>query len=216
MLVCGLNLCSAPHSTDAAGAVTIDVNLQEEAHAALWRLPVYVRLLAPVTMASTTFPSLATAALPSTGAALAAGADAVSGSVTLAPPAGAAILIDTLSYGTPDQQRFRAAPIPVDNHQQDAVPGIAAHGLLLVFGTTPLSTSICPPAKVTVANSLKWSAGQAVEFWVLGDDVGQQWAPYGDWAKISDGQVSADGQTITTADGQGFPVLLTFGIRLKS
>ena len=60
----------------------------------------------------------------------------------------------------------------------------------------------------------EWAAGAAVEFYIHGLDVGQEWAPYAGWAKVSDGKVSDDGTEVVTADGQGIPVLSTFGVRL--
>ena len=73
-----------------------------------------------------------------------------------------------------------------------------------------------PAAAVTVPNSARWTAGATVEFYLLGTDVSQQWAPFAGWAKISDGQVSADGATVSTSADAGFPFLdAAFGVRLK-
>jgi len=68
---------------------------------------------------------------------------------------------------------------------------------------------------VTVPNDPMWAAGTDVEFYIHSVDVGQDWAPYAGWAKVSDGKVSADGKTISTAAGQGLPVLEVFGIQKK-
>ena len=68
---------------------------------------------------------------------------------------------------------------------------------------------------LTVSNDTGWPAGTAVEFFVHGTDVGEYWAPWGGWAKVSDGQVSADGKTISTNGGGGVPELSAFGIRKK-
>lgn len=94
-------------------------------------------------------------------------------------------------------------------------------GFGLLYGLAPAETTICPPAAVTVAlphattspNDLGWMAGTAVEFWEMTTDTGQTWAPYAGWAKISDGTVSADGTSVSTKPGQGFPFLETFAIR---
>lgn len=64
-------------------------------------------------------------------------------------------------------------------------------------------------------NSAKWPAGTDVEFVIHGVDVGQEWAAYGKWQKVSDGKVSADGATVSTVDGGGLPVLTAFGVRKK-
>jgi hypothetical protein len=210
--VCGLDLCF-PGTTGIAGTVTVspDHVLMRPA-LLIGDSLAYVKLAVPVNLATTTFSRLVTVALPAMGAAFQPGGDAVSGGVTLSLPAGGRALVDTLDYATPAEQLFRAAPVPVGD--EAALPGIAAYGLQLVFGTTPLETIFCPSARVTVPNTLNWGAGKAVEFYVHGADVSQSFAPYADWAKISDGQVSADGRTVSTADGQGFPVLESFGIRL--
>jgi hypothetical protein len=60
-----------------------------------------------------------------------------------------------------------------------------------------------------------WAAGTAVEFFVSGIDVGQQWAKWASWAKVSDGQVSSDGATISTTAGQGLPVLANLAVRSR-
>jgi hypothetical protein len=66
-----------------------------------------------------------------------------------------------------------------------------------------------------VPNTAGWPAGTEVEFWLHGVYPGEDWAPYGGWAKVSDGVVSGDGQSVETADGQGVPTLSVFGIKLK-
>lgn len=175
----------------------------------------WAELAVPVTMATTGFGNLTTAALPAAGAPFAPGAAAVSAGVSLSLPAGATATIDTLNYSTPDQQLFRIVQIPVE--KETAVPGIAQYAFVLLFGATPLETQFCPVAAITVPNNAipPLPANSAVEFWGLGLDVGQAWAPFGDWAKLSDGQVSADGTTIATAPNQGFAVLETFAVRSK-
>ncbi len=85
----------------------------------------------------------------------------------------------------------------------------------------PVDTTLCPPAKVTVTlphattspNDLGWAPGTAVELWITGSDVGQTYAPYAGWRKMSDGVVSGDGATVTTLAGQGFSVLEDFALR---
>jgi hypothetical protein len=213
--VSGLDLAFSG-STDANGGVTITVGSSLKKPMLRFGDALHtVELAAPVTSATMSFGTLVDAPLPDAGVPFVDGGSAVSNGVSLQLPAGASVAIDTLDYSTADSQLFRAVEIPVSNHQEDAVPGIAAYGLTLVFGTAPLETLFCPPATVSVPNSAGWAAGAAVEFWILGVDVAQQWAPYGDWVKVSDGQVSADGSTVSTVAGQGFPVLETFGVRLR-
>ena len=128
------------------------------------------------------------------------------------PPGGAAV-IDTIVYDTADKRGLRTVAIPVA--KETAIPGVAAHSLSLLYGVAPIDTLFCPAARVTVANQAGWPAGARVAFYILGDDTAQPWAPYGDWGLISHGAVSSDGATIVTSDGEGFPLLETFGVRLE-
>ena len=41
----------------------------------------------------------------------------------------------------------------------------------------------------------------------------EEWAPYGGWAKVSEGAVSGDGKNISTADGGGLPLVTVVGLR---
>jgi hypothetical protein len=73
---------------------------------------------------------------------------------------------------------------------------------------------MCPAAALSVPNSPGWKAGAHVELFLHGIDVAEEWAPYGGWAKVSDGSVSADGKTIATDPDGGLPALSVVGIRL--
>jgi hypothetical protein len=176
----------------------------------------WAELAVPVTMASASLGTLTTAPLPATGATFMPGGDAMSSGVTISLATGAAVSIDQLNYSTAAEQLFRAVQIPIA--AEGSLPGIAAHSFVVLYGVTPLETTFCPAARVAVPNNLAppLAAGAMVEFWGFGIDTLQLWAPYGDWTKISDGEVSADGTTISTAAGQGFPVLESFAIRVKS
>jgi hypothetical protein len=214
-IVCGIDACTAPATTSASGAVTVGSGLLTMAKP-MFRYGdalTWPRFLVPVTAATTTLGMLVTAPLPAMGAPWVPGGSASSGGVTVSLPAGGSVAIDKVSYDTPDKQALRAVPISVE--QEAAIPGVAANELLMLFGVAPVGALFCPPAKVSVPNLLGWPAGSPVEFFILGDDVSQTWAPYGDWAKISDGAVSDDGTTLVTSDGEGFPVLSVFGVRPK-
>jgi hypothetical protein len=214
--ICGLDVCPSPRSTNSSGAVTID------ARGFSMRKPVlgygdaqhWPLLLVPVPAGPMIdLGRLVTAALPSSGAPLTPGGDAVSGDVTVSLAPGGTAIFNTAFYGTPDAQALRAVALPAA--KESCMPGVAANSLALLYGVAPIDTLFCPAAKVTVANRAGWPAGARVGFYILGDDTAQPWAPYGDWALISDGVVSADGTAISTADGQGFPQLETFGVRLE-
>jgi hypothetical protein len=157
-----------------------------------------------------------TAKLPatSTGAAMDPGADATNSGVTLSIAAGADVEIDVLVYDTPEYQGFRAAEIPIAKAPGAVDPTL---GFEIIVGTTPIETKFCPHAKLSVPNTAGWDAGQAVEVFIHGVSVEEEWAPYAGWAKVSDATVSADGQSVVTDDGegQGIPYLSVFGFRKK-
>ena len=130
-------------------------------------------------------------------------------SLTLASPAKIKFEPD---YTTADEKKFRAVEIPMAKAPK-AVD--ASLNFEVLVATTPVDTHICPHAKLSVPNTAGWAAGTAVEFYMHGVSVVEEWAPYGGWAKISEGKVDADGKTISTNDGEGVPLLTVFGVRKK-
>ena len=64
-------------------------------------------------------------------------------------------------------------------------------------------------------NTAGWPAGTEVELFVHGVSIAREYAPYGGWAKVSDGKVSPDGAAISTDPGGGLPVLSVFGVRRR-
>lgn len=156
--------------------------------------------------------NIVTLELPVSGSPLMAGKSAVSGGVTLTLAPGAGISHDSIVYDSDDLQAFRAEQVPMGQEPAGLDPALK---LELLFAVSPIDSFFCPPAQVTVNNSPKWAAGTAVEFFVLGLSIGEEFAPYGEWAKVSDGVVSADGMTISTSAEGGLPVLSAFGIRKK-
>jgi hypothetical protein len=216
--LCGTDICFTGQTNDA-GSASVVVNKPMKKPA--WKFGdalQYARLAVPITQATTDLGTLYTSALPATGAPLVAGKDATSGGVTLEVAAPVSISFDfSLGYDSPETQAFRAVALPID--KQSAVLAPTGQAPQLLFGVSPAETVFCPPVKVTVAipDSAKASlpASAQVEFWVLGLDPGQAYAPYGAWQKISDGVVSADGATVSTVDGGGFPFLESFFILKK-
>lgn len=213
--IVGLNLASNPATTASNGSVTVN------APGPQLRRPVFrfgdaltvARLEIPLTTPTTSLGNVVTAPLPPIGAPLQSGTSAVSGGVSIAIAGGAAVLIDELTYDTADKRQFRAVALPVAKEAAVVTP--SGLGLELLFGVAPAGTIFCPSATVTIPNDAGWPANAAVEFYVLGGDVGQDWAPFGGWAKISNGQVSADATTVSTSPGEGFPLLdAIFGVRL--
>jgi hypothetical protein len=230
LFLCGLNVCSPPGMTGTNGSAAITTNLSLMKPAFKYGDALnYAEFAIPITGATASFNTIATAKLTGKpGAALTAGASAVSGDVTISLPAGASIGIDGLVYPTCDNQMLRAVNVPLTNLGPvlDAVT-VGDGGpadFALVYGVAPAETTFCPAATVTVAlshttmmpNDLGWAPGTAVEFWVMTTNTAQTYAPYGGWAKMSDGAVSADGTSVATVAGQGFILLENFAIRLKS
>jgi hypothetical protein len=228
--LCGINICPNPGITGANGGASIQTNDTETKPAFKFGDAIsYAELAIPLTMAATDFTTggavLATGKLAGKpGATLTPGADAISGDVTVSVPAGASVGINTLVYDTADQEKLRTVNIPLTNEGPLLDPvqvGDAGAGFSLLYGLAPAETTLCPAAKVTVAlshqtmmpNDLGWAPGTAVEFWIMTTDVGQTYAPYAGWAKMSDGVVSADGMSVATVDGQGFIFLENFAIR---
>jgi hypothetical protein len=142
---------------------------------------------------------------------LAAGAILQSAGTILELEKNAVFEVDILLFDDPGTHVYRAAPIPAAAMDPSFV---AAGPMLEAFqALAPTGTLLCPAAKFTMNNDLDWAAGTGVEFFVLGMEVGEVWAPYGQFAKVSDGRVSDDGKTISTSDGQGLPILGIIGVR---
>jgi len=216
--VCGFNVCAAAEQVDASGHLTMNAGGASLTEGLLlygdgieW-----VRLFAPLpNPPDVALGTFSAARLPGAaqGAALVLGQDAVSGDVTLHLDASAYVEFDVLTYCTPDEQIFRAVTIPVDGSV--TLPAVTqALGFEMLFGMAPVSAMICPAAKMTVPNAPGWTANAPVEFLLQGTSVFQEWAVMGEWTKVSDGAVSADGLTVSTADGQGIPEIGTIGVRL--
>lgn len=146
---------------------------------------------------------------PASGAPLVPGEPAVSNGIALT--VSAAVPPDVLDFPTPDLQKFRALEIPIDEVPPAVDPSF---GFGMVVALTPSGTALCPAAALSVPNSPGWDAGARVDLFLHGIDVAEEWAPYGGWAKVSEGAVSADGKTIATDPDGGIPALSVIGIRL--
>ncbi len=113
----------------------------------------------------------------------------------------------------PSEQVFRAVMFsPTDGN----FPGISASfNFEVMVALAPMPTAICPAAKLTIPNDASWAANAEVEFLLYGTRTFQHWTEYGTWAVLSEGSVSADGNTVSTNDGEGIPDLGLLGVRLK-
>jgi hypothetical protein len=211
--VCGLDLCSAPTHSDATGAVAISVNQD-------FLLPAFkfgsgiadARMVYLVGAGTTDVGEMMTAnLLTATGATFTPGGDTTSGDVTITLAANAELEFD-LTVEEEDQQQFRA--VTMDLADPPAVLDLEL-GLVQLYAVGPFETYFCPAAQVTVPNDAGLAPGSAVEFVLHGVGTGQEFAPYGGWAVVSDGVVSDDGLTIHTDAAGGLPVLSVFGVRPK-
>lgn len=210
--LCGLDICEY---ADTSGSGTVTFNANKDLKKPAFKLGdglTFAKLAILVGQGNTSFPELRTALLPTPGVgdSFAAGASAKSGGMTIDVPAGGTVTIDELLHPEPADQVFRAAEVPVDA----SAPVDPGMGFEILFGVSPMETVFCPPAKVHVPNTPGWAPGADVEFFVQGVEISQHWAPYGEWQKVSDGKVSADGTEVVTADGQGLPVLSSLAVRL--
>ncbi len=214
VFACGVDFCPPPGTTGDNGHVVLNIGnkmLKQPAFKYGDGL-LYGKFAALLTDASTVFTKAYTPKLPDTGAQLEAGKEATSGGVTITLAEGTVIEHDVIAYDTCEAQAFRAAAIPAGKEPAGLDPAL---GLEILYAVGPVDTFFCPAATVTVPNTPGWAAGTAVEFYVHGLSVGQEHVAYGAWAKISDGAVSADGKTISTAAGGGLPVLSAFGVKKK-
>lgn len=223
IFICGIDLCTLPTTTDVTGGATVsNTDMMKKPAFKFGDALTYARLAIPLTMSTSALGTVVTGKLPTAGAALKAGADAVSGDVKISVAAGGVVTVNELVYDTEDKALFRAVEIPVDK----AAPALAAAnlpagepGFELLYGVSPTETTFCPAAKITVtlpaAVKASFAPGTAVEFWIMNVETGQEHAPYAGWAKASEGAVSADGNTVSTADGGGFVYLESFAIRKK-
>lgn len=211
--LCGLNLC-LNGTTGADGHVIVQAGNKMLTNPAFKYGDgfLYGKFAVPLKDAVTALGTVVTAALPASGEAMVPGKAVISGGVTLTIPAGAGVNVDVLTYDTPDKQVFKAASVPVDKALPSLDPTL---GLKALYVVAPVDTVFCPPATVMVDNAAALPAGSAVEFWIHGVGVEEYYVPYGGWAKISDGTVSADGKTISTSPGGGLPILTVFGVRAK-
>lgn len=210
---CGINLC-LKGQTGADGTVTIDIVEQLDRPAFKYGLGLYAEFAYPLpnepihhvgTQVTATFPD------PSTSVPLEPGTDVTSGGVTLKLPAEMnEIAIDPFDFDTDALRGFRAVRIPIDKAPAAVDP---TYGFELLYALTPVGTELCPRATLSVPNDLGWPPATAVEVFLHGVDVVQKWAPYGGWAKVSDGHVSDDGRVVTTDPDEGIPVLSVIAIR---
>jgi hypothetical protein len=215
---CGTNVC-LNGTTESNGSVIIDQKPEVALTKPAFKYgggQAYVRFALPL-MGDTVDVDLGKVVTfpfepPSAGAPLEAGKPAVSNGVTLTVSSRTtSIEPDPFDFDTPDLKKFRAVEVPMDQAPAAVDPSLE-FGMLVAL--TPSATVLCPAAALSVPNSPGWAPGSKVDLFLHGIDVGEEWAPYGGWAKVSGGAVSADGMTIRTDPDGGLPALSVVGIRL--
>lgn len=150
--------------------------------------------------------------LPAAGAPVLAGETAESGGARLTLAAGTEVKVDKLVYRTAEEQAFRAAALPSDLVSPEVDRGA---GLELLYTLAPVDMTFCPGATLELPNTAGWEPGTDVEFLLQGLDIDQQpWAPYGEWAVVTTGEVSEDGEHVVTT-GDGVRILGSIGVRRR-
>lgn len=166
------------------------------------------KLAIPLESGDTELGTLTAVRLPdfSESVAFTPGESISSGGVTLTLAPEARVEVDLLTYEDEAQQGFRAAALPeaaLTQLNQDFVAG---------FALSPVETRICPSPALSLENIANLPPSTALELLVLGLDVAEHQAPYGQWKRVGEGQVSDDGATLEFPDG--VPVLTAIGIRV--
>jgi len=147
----------------------------------------------------------------SEGAAFPKSGDVTNGEVTLRVAPGTTVSHDRLTYADDSELVLRSVPIPIAQSEQALDPSF---GFELAFALAPLGTRFCPPAQLSLKNSLAWASGTLVLVFVQGLDVNEKWAPYGSWVQVAEAVVSSDGSRIETTQG-GIPILSSIAVRRK-
>lgn len=141
------------------------------------------------------------------GAPIAAGTESISNGVVLGLEPGTTVRHDVLVYTSAEERTFRAEPVPLPAAELEPSLELAS-----LFALAPVETEFCPPARLALPNEHGWEAGRAIEFFALGVDIEEEWAPYAGWTKIGTGFVSEDGRRLEL-DG-GLPILYAaIGVR---
>lgn len=207
--VCGKNVCIPARVTDN-GVLAESVNQKLNAPACKFGDGLtWGKLAMPISAGDSELGTLMTARLPAfaDGVAFTPGKAIASGGVTLTLAADAHVEFDILNYEDEAQRGFRAASLP-----EQAVTQLA-QGFVAGWVLSPVETVICPSPAVSLENATQLAPGALLELFILGVDVSEEWAPYGGWQKVGEGQVSDDGATLEFPGG--VPLLTAIGVREK-
>jgi hypothetical protein len=218
--VCGTNICSKLVASDAQGKVLVDssgVDFDDARFNAGYNGKGFAKVSAFVpTKPNMDYGKVRVLRLPplSAGAPVEAGKDASSGGVTLGVAAGAKVEFD-FAFRGPDQ-RFVAAIFDITTVPPKELPYVdPSLGLEVLIGLGALHTFVCPAASLSFDNVRGWAANAEVEIFMHGTTTYEHYVPYGEWGKIAEAAVSADGKTVATKDGEGIELFDVYGARLK-
>ena len=215
--VCGTDICSEIKAAEANGDTTINASQEfVDARFVHGNGKEYAEFAVILSGSepNPAFGDVHVITLPSyaQGVAMEPGVDAVQNGVTLAIPADAVVDHDNLLYTDESQRVFRTESVLVSDFTFPAVdPSL---NMEMLVALAPINTVVCPAAALTVPNTAGFAAGATVKIYVHGHLTFKHYAPYGEWEQVATGVVSGDGQTISTADGEGIELLATYGFGL--
>lgn len=207
--LCGRDICINAR-VGSSGVLAEQVDQTLDSPACKWGDGFeWAKLALPLAAGDSDLGTLTTVRLPdyADSVPLAPGESATSGGVTLTLAAGARIEVNALDYETAEQQGFRAVQLP------EAALAQLGQGFDVAYALSPLETRICPSPELRLINGSELPAATELELYLLGLDVEEHWAPYGQWLKVGEGVVSDDGTTLEFPDG--VPVLTAIGVKVK-
>ncbi len=219
--VCGTNICSTPATSDAGGMVTVDSTsitdgFDDPRFNAGHDGMLFAKLsgLIPTTP-SHDFGTVRVVRLAdfADGVAINPGETAAQGGVSITLAAEAEIQHSCVDYPEENQRVFRGAVVDVTGWDDAEKPQIDdSLGIEALVVAMPLGSHICPGVEMTFDNVNGYAAESEVDIYINGAKTFKHYAPYGQWAKVSEGVVSADGMTITTKENMNIELLGTYGI----
>lgn len=116
-----------------------------------------------------------------------------------------------MEFGDETKHTFRAGEVPAAE-----IDNLAANlEFDAMWGLGPIETAICPAAKLTVPNTNAIPAGTVLDVYYQELSTFESYATYGTWAVVAEAEVSADGTTISTTDGNHLPILGLIGFKAK-
>ncbi len=221
--VCGTNICSTPADSDASGMVAVDASsimmFSDPRFNAGHNGLLYAKLSGPIpTIPAHDFGTVRVIRLDDfpMGVEFSPGGTVTQNGVSLTLAADADIKHSLVDYPEEEQRVFRGAVVDISAWPASEKPQVdATLGIDTLVVAMPLGSAVCPGADMSFDNVTGLAAGAEVDIYLNGSKTFKHYAPYGEWAKVSEGVVSADGTTIDTKEGMGIESLGTFGIAPK-